>query len=935
MLFRVIFFLLALVLSNQMIGQNQDSLRVAQLFKSYTELRNSKNYDRALDTLRVIEKESMRAGLLAFWIQSQTQMARIICLKDKEPYKALEVLDSCSAKAKAWPQPMSFYDYRSLCGLFLEEFFICKEYIEDFVRGKTALMNAYDIFISNLNGREDAIAGFLFFQHGNNFVRLEDFDSAKRLFEEGLEYSHTYNAPKVAKYSDVAGFYMGIDSLDKAEQLLREGLARQGMSEEDLVFVKLTLVECLVKEGRHNEASVANKEIESQIGVSSDSGVKRKLPQFQYGICENYALIANGKGNCEGAIDWYDKAIAVAHGYDATPKRQLAFFYKEKGNVLLNCGRYEEAIASFQSAYEIIQSVASKSSDDGRKFKAENILYKVQLGKAQAFMALDKPEEALQCYELVPLVETKLLESHLYESSSLRSLENSRPRTNVAMDLAWGLYEHTHAPNYAQRAFLLSELTRNNLLLKTMRVARTSYQLPDSIRQLEYELRIKTEWHKRQIDELTAQKEISEEEAAKLQRLNDAWGQLKNQQEVFRSRLAKEIPGYENLLREVKPLEATQAAALLRPDQALLNYFLTDSTAYIFLVDAKGALQWEKSALPLGFRDSIMQGFIARLANYFKYKNNRKVADEHNRWLKNTAADLYQLLVAPMEPHIGPHVKSLVVAPDDVLAFLPFEILLRKKSTADWDDLPYLIKDYSISYAYSATVLERQQHNTREHGQIKRTPCVGFAPTYKTGTRDPQTDSLLNTISGMEELVKTAKARFGGEAFIGDEANETQFFNIAPLCRILLFAMHGFANEEYPELSRLIFGNPQKDSSDYNVLYTNKLQRTYLPADLAVLNACYSGYGKLHKGEGVYSITRALTSAGVPATLMSIWELHGASSPALVDTFFLHIKDGLTKDIALQQAKLAFLANPTNESRQHPAFWASLLATGDMSALQF
>jgi CHAT domain-containing protein len=260
---------------------------------------------------------------------------------------------------------------------------------------------------------------------------------------------------------------------------------------------------------------------------------------------------------------------------------------------------------------------------------------------------------------------------------------------------------------------------------------------------------------------------------------------------------------------------------------------------------------------------------------------------------------------------------------------------MAEQSQAEWQELPFLLRKYSVSYAYSATLLDRQQANMREHTTADRIPFAGFAPVYKRNTRDPQSGDLLYPISDMKEMVEAVQKMLGGKMFLADSANEQEFRRTAPVCRVLLLAMHGFANESEPTLSRLLFGNPTKGAEPNNVLYTNELQITYLPVDLVVLNACYTGFGKLQRGEGVYSLTRALTSAGVPSTVMSIWQLSGSSSSVLVKMFFQNIKNGMPKDRALQQAKMELLKNPEHASMVHPSFWAGLLATGDVSALKF
>ncbi|MCC6283081.1 MAG: CHAT domain-containing protein, partial [Saprospiraceae bacterium] len=128
-------------------------------------------------------------------------------------------------------------------------------------------------------------------------------------------------------------------------------------------------------------------------------------------------------------------------------------------------------------------------------------------------------------------------------------------------------------------------------------------------------------------------------------------------------------------------------------------------------------------------------------------------------------------------------------------------------------------------------------------------------------------------------------------------------------------------------------GRPRGDSINNNVLFANELQIMQLQADLAVLSACHTGFGKLHKGEGVYSLARAFAVAGVPSTVMSIWRLHENTAPLLMEAFFKYLKAGKTKDEALRLAKRDFLNDDANYDSTHPFYWAGVTVSGDMCSL--
>ena len=134
--------------------------------------------------------------------------------------------------------------------------------------------------------------------------------------------------------------------------------------------------------------------------------------------------------------------------------------------------------------------------------------------------------------------------------------------------------------------------------------------------------------------------------------------------------------------------------------------------------------------------------------------------------------------------------------------------------------------------------------------------------------------------------------------------------------------MHGEVDDENPQNSKLIFGQESLTMGDLNTLHIN--------ADLVVLTACNTGAGQLKNGEGVMSLSRAFAYAGCPSVIMSLWSLPDEQTAYLSQLFFTFLKDGMSKHVALQQAKLSYLQKPLNDFSAHPFFWGGLVTTGNM-----
>jgi CHAT domain-containing protein len=124
--------------------------------------------------------------------------------------------------------------------------------------------------------------------------------------------------------------------------------------------------------------------------------------------------------------------------------------------------------------------------------------------------------------------------------------------------------------------------------------------------------------------------------------------------------------------------------------------------------------------------------------------------------------------------------------------------------------------------------------------------------------------------------------------------------------------------------SSLVFTNNQK-------VFFNELYQLNFPAKMVVLSACDTGNGNLKSGEGIMSLSRALTYAGVQSSVYSLWQVPDKETSEIIVSFYKNLKEGQPKDKALANAKKQFLAN--NPMKQHPFYWAGFVVNGDVSPI--
>lgn len=134
-------------------------------------------------------------------------------------------------------------------------------------------------------------------------------------------------------------------------------------------------------------------------------------------------------------------------------------------------------------------------------------------------------------------------------------------------------------------------------------------------------------------------------------------------------------------------------------------------------------------------------------------------------------------------------------------------------------------------------------------------------------------------------------------------------------------------------LSVLAFSAADGDTTDVNELTAIELYSMSLKSDLVVLSACNTGFGTLHRGEGIMSFARAFAYAGVPSAVISLWQVRDKATSKILVHFYKYLKAGETKDLALQHAKLEFVKDYPQMSA--PFYWAGFILAGNREPLPF
>jgi CHAT domain-containing protein len=370
-----------------------------------------------------------------------------------------------------------------------------------------------------------------------------------------------------------------------------------------------------------------------------------------------------------------------------------------------------------------------------------------------------------------------------------------------------------------------------------------------------------------------------------------------------------------------------------------VEYYYSDSAMYAFAITKNDYEVYE-----LG----VPKHFKQWLSNFRKAQTDARflldsATTAHQLYFSSGHA-LYKHLLQPVLADLDSGITNLIIVPDGELGHINFETLLTDSvgsSSGSYADLPYLLKDYNIQYAYSATVLLSAKRHKRK---APAAFFAGFAPNYAnlatTVAGDSSADQMVVelTRSGNYQLpgaiseVENLAALTGGDAFINAAASERAFKQNADRYQVLHLAMHGLVNDRDAMYSKLLFTQTD-DTLEDNYLNAAEIFNLDLSADLVVLSACNTGYGQVNRGEGIMSLSRAFKYAGSPSLIMSLWQIPDQPTSAIMNRFYENLMEGQRKDVALRNAKLDFLSANRGNLRSHPFYWAGLIPIGDMQPL--
>ncbi|MBK8051168.1 MAG: CHAT domain-containing protein [Anaerolineales bacterium] len=331
------------------------------------------------------------------------------------------------------------------------------------------------------------------------------------------------------------------------------------------------------------------------------------------------------------------------------------------------------------------------------------------------------------------------------------------------------------------------------------------------------------------------------------------WPQLNGEIQALEATLQRLEWQTPEWMVQAEPATLLELQASLRPEQVALVYACAGNEVLAFAVDEQAVhvVRHVCSTADLSAALAELRFQLGRVEIGDQY-----LARHQDRLLtgaKRALSRLYALVLAPLRARLGS--KQLLIIPHGELHVLPFHAL--------WDGNEYLLEQFTVTYASSASLVVHQ-----------RKTALARAP------------ESLSALAIRDEAIPQAEAeahaagRHFAEShlYLEEDAGFEGLLKAAAEADVLHIATHGLFRPDNPFFSALKLADGWID--------VRQIYRLPLRAQLVVLSACESGAVQVQGGDEAIGLARGFLGAGASNIVASLWNVHDLSAVELMDRFY-------------------------------------------------
>ncbi len=755
-------------------------------------------------------------------------------------------------------------------------------------------------------GREDQIAIHLN-SIGTVYLSWGQYAKAIKYYEEALTISRKLGQEDqvAARLNNIGCIYISWGLHDMALKYYEDALtiARKLSGQEANVAAYLNNIgEVYISWGQYSKAL---KYFEEALAITRKLGREDQVANHLNSIGTVYL----SWGQYDKALKYYEEALATAikQGLEA----YVADCHNNIGDVYRSWGQYAKAIKYYEEALVI-----------GRRLGREDQVAGVLNGIGIVYYKKKDYQTAIRYFKESVIIKEKLR----------RTATGSVRRDYLASQLnTYQLSTSAYIRNSdISSAFKTIELSRAKLLTERLTGNKSKVKLPN-IKEIQKTLGEDTAiliYANVNLQDVV-QIAITSEEITGIETSNKSFVQ-------------SSIDKYETMIKLL--LENQRGIKIIKKDKK--DQLLSDNT------ETKSGfyniINYYRSLL---INPSLQNGRGLKVIT----KKSKKIQDIN---AKELSKELYKLLIKPLDGQIKGK-QNLIIIPDDILAFVPFETLID-------EDSKYLVENYRITYTQSIGIQELIKARKYEKD---RKPLLAFGgAVYNEMSYDVdmiKNDTQLaflakNIYSNIRNNRSVSNAygalSLGSWGNLPGSLNEVKEIknvisksiiitgmdvteeNIKELSRngelseykVIHFATHGLVVPEVPDLSAIVLSQfKRKQGREDGYLRMGEIAKLNIKADFVNLSACETGLGKIYGGEGVVGLTQSFLLAGSNSISVSLWQVADESASRFMVTMYDLVQNKeMNYSDAINEVKRMFIKGEFGEEYKAPYYWSAFVYYG-------
>ena len=443
------------------------------------------------------------------------------------------------------------------------------------------------------------------------------------------------------------------------------------------------------------------------------------------------------EGDPDQAMKNYEKALRIRKNIFQEKHPLIATTYNKMAQVQLLKNNFDAALQScqlalianirdFQDSSSLVNPKINISFDDNILLESLHIKANTLAKESRVDQDQKKLDFSLQTYLLCADLIDKIRSSHLNFEDKIKMGEESTHIFESAIDVCYQLYHLTDHPDYLNSAFNLSERSRASVLRLALAdiSAKKFGGIPDSLLAFEKKIKNDITYYENKIQD--AKENLYDSDTTKINNYSRHLFSRNRTYDSLIEAFERNYPKYYDLKYQNKLVDTDKLKQKLKEMQTtVVDYFLGDSALYTFVISDTNYVL---------LKNKISGNFPDQIKQYRKNISPNEILGDPQKVFSDFVAnsrELYAMLIEPISQYIPADISHLTIIPSGILAIIPFESLLTNDHIpvkADYAHLPYLIRKFNISYAYSATLWSNQAKDVKQW----KTQFAGYAPAYNT-----------------------------------------------------------------------------------------------------------------------------------------------------------------------------------------------------------